>query len=348
MRSRQSNGSGFTLIELLVSIAIIGLLVALMLPAIQAAREAARRVQCTNNLKQLALAAHEYQLQQGSLPPGMGRRTFDYRPASMGCCRATAQVRLLPYLEQRVLYDSINFSIDNCRTDFPKENETAFTQRVPELLCPSSDDGLVIDERGNNLHYVASLGTEWNTVSQESDGVFYDISHVRPKDITDGLSHTAMFSERALTSDADPIDNSVPVAYEAGWTDTRFFQPPDKYKDDRSSLVRDCENHTATSTTVEYHPYVSNFWGSTAYNLYNHILPPNHIMCVNYQETFIYGDESLRGSYPFGSFSPTSRHRGGVNVALCDGSVTFVPDEIDLKVWQAAGSRNGEEVVSQL
>jgi prepilin-type N-terminal cleavage/methylation domain-containing protein/prepilin-type processing-associated H-X9-DG protein len=347
MRSRQANGTGFTLIELLVSIAIIGLLVALLLPAIQAAREAARRMQCTNNLKQLALAAHEYQLQQGSFPPGMGRRTFDYRPASMGCCRATAQVRLLPYLEQRVLYDSINFSIDNCRTDYPSENAAAFRQRVPELLCPSSDDGLVIDDRGNNLHYVASLGTEWNTVSKESDGVFYDASKVRPKDVTDGLSHTAMFSERALTSDAEPEDGEERQPYVAGWTDFRKFEPENAFKDNRQGFINTCLNHTDFPKN-EYAPYVTNTWASAAYSLYNHILPPNHITCVNYQYTQIYGDTSLGGSYPFGLLSPTSRHQGGVNVALCDGSVTFVPDEIDLKVWQAAGSRNGEEIVTQL
>jgi prepilin-type N-terminal cleavage/methylation domain-containing protein/prepilin-type processing-associated H-X9-DG protein len=348
MRSRQANRTGFTLIELLVSIAIIGLLVALMLPAIQAAREAARRMQCTNNLKQLALAAHEYQLQQGSFPPGMGRRTFDYRPPSMGCCRATAQVKLLPYLEQRVLYDSIDFSVDNCRTDYPSINATAFRQRVPELLCPSSDDGLVVDDRGHNLHYVASLGTEWNTVSQDSDGIFYDVSRVRPKDVTDGLSHTAMFSERALTSDAEPEDNNVPTSFVAGWTDTRFFQPADKFAGKRQEFINACLNHTETANALEYHPFVTNFWGSAAYNLYNHSLPPNHIMCVNYQEAYLIDNPLLKGSYPFGSFSPTSRHRGGVNVALCDGSVTFVTDEVDLKVWQAAGSRNGEEIVTQL
>jgi prepilin-type N-terminal cleavage/methylation domain-containing protein/prepilin-type processing-associated H-X9-DG protein len=338
--------AGFTLIELLVVIAVVGVLVALLLPAIQSAREAARRTQCISQLKQLALAAHEFEVQYGHYPYGTGPRTFVHRGPQHGCYRAITVLRLLPNLEQGSIYDAIDFSIDNCLDRYVHENWPVFRLRIPVLLCPSSEDGLIIDDRGHNSHYVANMGTEWNTISQASDGVFYDMSRTRPKDIMDGLSKTTMFSERALTktptADINGRPNETPIPYWPGWTDIRFF-PEGKFE--RSDeLVNACVHHLASASSPEYHPLVTNWWGSTGYQLFNHLLPPNHISCVSYKWTPFPGSGG-GGSYPHGSYSPTSRHPGGVNVAMCDGSVHFVQDDIDLTAWRAVGSRNGGEVV---
>jgi len=257
-------------------------------------------------------------------------------------------MRLLPNVEHGAIYDAIDFSIDNCRDDYVRVNGPIFRTRIPELLCPSSEDGLILDDRGHNSHYVGNLGTEWNTASQEADGVFFDVSRIRPKDITDGLSHTTMFSERLLTETPSPEVNGhlneEAVAFFSGWTDSRYFQPQDRFPT-KESLVSACAQHLNSKSDLEYSPTVSNFWSCAGNNLFNHLLPPNHITCVNYGETYIYGDPTLRGSYPRGSFSPTSRHPGGVNVAMCDGSVDFVQDVVDLVTWRALGSRNGEELI---
>jgi prepilin-type N-terminal cleavage/methylation domain-containing protein/prepilin-type processing-associated H-X9-DG protein len=341
---------GFTLVELLVTISIIGTLVALLLPAVQSAREAARRTQCANQLKQLSLAAHEFEGQFGHYPYGMGPRTFIYKTARHGCYRPSTVLQLLANLERGSIYDGIDFSVDNCLNDFVRVNGPIFRTRLAELLCPSSDEGLVIDNRGHNSSYVGNLGTEWNAVSQKADGVFYDISRIKPKNINDGLSHTSMFSERLLSStpspDSDGIPNEVALQFVAGWTDARFYQPEGLFSNPQS-LVDACVHHMQTGDKLEYIPLVTNWWASAGYNLFNHLLAPNHIMCVNYGETFIYGDPQLAGSYPRGSYSPTSRHPGGVNVTMCDGSLHFVRDDIDLMTWRAIGSRNGEESVSE-
>jgi prepilin-type N-terminal cleavage/methylation domain-containing protein/prepilin-type processing-associated H-X9-DG protein len=339
------SNSAFTLVELLVVIAILGILVALLLPAIQSARESARRAQCMNQVKQITLAAHVFENQNHVYPNGMGLRTFLYRDSRRGCARQTTIMQLLPFLNETTIYNSIDLKIDNCDDNYVVANASIFNLSIPMLLCPSSDPGLSTGTHPGNSTYVGNFGTEWNTASQKGDGVFYDVSKTRPRDITDGLSHTTMFSERALIDhDTDP--SGSPIAYLAGWTDERFFQDDRADLGTRESLIAACMHHLDTASAIEYYPMTGNSWSGAQYNLFNHLLPPNHIMCVEYRETFIYMNPNRPGEYPHGSFSPTSRHPSGVNVSMCDGSVQFVSDFIDLTTWRALGSRNGGESVS--
>jgi prepilin-type N-terminal cleavage/methylation domain-containing protein len=194
---------GFTLIELLVVIAIIGVLIALILPAVQTAREEARRLQCTNNLKQIGLALHNYHDAVGVLPFGIGARMFpggSSKPLLWSCDPVMICALLLPYLEQQSLYDEFNFNIDHCLNGYPSHisnaytlaNTTTYGRRVAVLLCPSDD--LQPDKIGRS-NYTANFGTSWNALTP-TDGPFHIASRYKFQHISDGLAKTAAFSER--------------------------------------------------------------------------------------------------------------------------------------------------------
>jgi prepilin-type N-terminal cleavage/methylation domain-containing protein len=200
--------SGFTLIELLVALSVIGILIALLIPAVQAAREAARRIQCTNNLKQLGLAVTGYESVSGCLPPGSLPRA--------SCCSNedfSVFVRLLPYLEQQALYNITNFS----RTSFTPQNSTVSSTAIPALWCPSDYGVTTPWSNGPNFQiwgtsYSAVTGPwEWDEIiliPGSGDllppgeapliaqlGLIYPLSSVRLAQVTDGLSNTLLFSE---------------------------------------------------------------------------------------------------------------------------------------------------------
>lgn len=183
-----------TLIELLVVIAIIGILVALLLPAVQAARESARSLQCRNNLKQIGLALHNYHGVHNCFPAGRMRSMVD----GQGRC-FSAYAHLLPYLEASNLFDQINF---NANPDDPAANGTALSQTIPFFLCPSDPDrvlqsnivsGVIVNSAVHN--YPLSTGTTYpvslrNPGGVAVTGIFFENSWVRLAEITDGTSNT--------------------------------------------------------------------------------------------------------------------------------------------------------------
>jgi prepilin-type N-terminal cleavage/methylation domain-containing protein/prepilin-type processing-associated H-X9-DG protein len=212
-RMRPRGRFGFTLIELLVALAIIGILIALLIPAVQAAREAARRLQCTNNLKQLGLAVAGYETVNGCLPPGSLPRA--------SCCSNedfSVFVRLLPWLEQQALYDFTNFS----KTSYAPQNSTLASTAILALSCPS-DYGIATPQQdetgvlGWGTSYSAVTGPwEWDEfflVPGSGDqlipgqmqriaqlGLIYPLSSVRLAGVTDGLSNTLLFGETDFTT----------------------------------------------------------------------------------------------------------------------------------------------------
>ena len=336
----------FTLIELLVVIAIIGVLIALLLPAVQSAREAARRTQCTNNLKQMGIAVHNYVSTFQVLPFGKGASYGPVLPGTPIYARWSAQSQLLMYLEQGNLFNAINFALPpetpGMAGDVPfmppspsPPNVTACRSQVAMFLCPS--DGPTIAGWPGGLNYLGNLSSWACDLSENNPstvapgemptGVFYYLSAVKMADITDGLSNTAFFSEKIRGTglrDPDARSDSMIIAAVTSLDAT----------------LQTCRNAPpATSTRLTYRQGMSWVMGEMCCTAYNHVDVPNKHTCAGT------GFPGSMANMPM-QVPPSSRHPGGVNTMMGDGTVRFIKDGVDLKAWRAVGTRNGGEVVS--
>ena len=307
-RIHRSKRCGFTLVELLVVIAIIGILVGLLLPAVQAAREAARRMQCSNNLKQLGLALHNYHDAHKRFPFGSGGTT----PPS-GSPGYSAVSLMLPYIEQAPLHNMIDFG----RPLTDPVNAPARLQVVPAFLCPS-DKPNPQPQTGGAINYMGNKGSLhwWSDPSQT--GIFLHSKALRMADITDGTSNTAAFSERLLTDGNNGvIDLRSDVFLGTGNPNT-----PDE-------TIQMCNATDASNLANQFPLFMGAPW-INGQHTYMHVDVPNRRSC---------------GFYPFKATMPASSyHTGGVNMTLCDGSVRFVSQSVDLEIWRAVGTRAGGEV----
>jgi prepilin-type N-terminal cleavage/methylation domain-containing protein/prepilin-type processing-associated H-X9-DG protein len=339
--------SGFTLIELLVVIAIIGILIALLLPAVQAARESARRTQCNNNLKQLGIALQNYHDIYKKFPFGKGA-SYAGTPVY---ARWSPHAMLLPELEQLALYNSINFS-------FPPEtpgmaggiafmpavpsplNSVACRTKVPGFLCPSDGNYDPGDWPGQN-NYAANQGT-WlcdrgdivpatATVStnEVSHGLMYYLSKVNIASIRDGTSTTAAFSERVKgTGVPDPKGDMFLLAFASGGT--------------LANLYTNCNAlNPFTSTAITYRWGWSWCMGENCCTSYNHGSTPNTNSCAVPPP----GGAADMTDMPM-QVTASSYHPGGVNVCMADGSVRFVSDQVSLFIWNALGTRDLKEAIT--
>ncbi len=308
--------NAFTLIELLVVIAIIAILIGLLLPAVQKIREAANRMKCTNNLKQLALAAHNYHDVNGEFPPGWDFNT-SYGPL----------IWLLPYVEQDNLCRSMNMMMP--LSDM--SNDTVRNTPVSIFKCPSDRQNPMpslgaptnyYGNAGNTPIFVIARGL--NDPPPSPNGIFYTQSRgIRFADVTDGTSSTAFFSERVLgdgnmgkVSPFEDVFNGPGAAP---------GQPADA-----DTAYSECMSVDITNPSNQFPIFMGAPWGHGQHS-YQHISPPNGRSCGWLP--------SLRAT-----MAATSRHPGGVNVAFGDGSVRFVPNSIDLAIWRALGSRDGGEI----
>ena len=303
------NRGGFTLIELLVVIAIIGILVGLLLPAVQAARETARRMSCSNNMKQLILGMQNYESAFKQLPPG-----YLHKPGLPGPQQAANHMgfawgsMILPQLEQPGLYNQFDFT----RPVFDNANLSARETSIATFLCPSdtySEDSFVVrddttspNERYSAASYAANWGPSTPTVNLDdtplaSRGVFYRNSDTKFRDILDGLANTLALGER--TNGPLPVSNPSAGGH-------------DHFETAWSAAVRDIDD------LVDDHGHMV---------LFETQFRPNEID----------GDDK-------GLSAP---HVGLCQFAICDGSVRAITSQIDERIYNALATRRGNEVIEE-
>ena len=349
---------GFTLIELLVVISIIAVLIALLLPAVQSAREAARRAQCSNNLKQIALAAHSYHSTFNVVPMLCAYGKFS--AGQNGNYTASWVIALLPYIEQTTMAAAYNFSAPAVVLGTAGfENTTVTYNQISTLLCPSEN----VPQRPAytaTTNYVGNYGGPGQitcysgTIIPVAD--FSVVSHNGPQvgkvgpvifeAIRDGLTNTAFFSERLHgIAGSQPVTPGQSASSKRG-TFSVTASVSGIALTDATSFAQACKSTSGTSINSDHS-------GSTAYathpwflNLvsYNHTGTPNSSTCLNSGETP--ADAQSAGYVgPYGSAPATSNHPGGVQVAMADGSVRFVRDSVAPDIWRGVGTRFGKEII---
>ena len=351
IRNHRFHGA-FTLVELLVVIAIIGVLIALLLPAVQAAREAARRAQCTNKIKQLGLACHNYHDANKVLPPGSA--PFSHTGASYDRMRKNAFVCLLPYIEQEALFNTFTGTYS---TTSPGDNNEVWNTSLSALHCPS--DGNTRQETGQRgkTSYRLCVG-DWMDEPGRGSG-----SNVNPRgafvtcgrndasgnrynpvcrslaSIADGTSNTIFLSEAVVGDGTASVASSTRPLIRGGvaWNGTPGI--PTCNADPAGAAVdvstcRGYKNGTAYDDATSYEVRQDRIgfrWGDAApwYSLFCTILPPNSPSCNNGNVGS--GDER----HPM-LISATSNHSGGVVCGIADGTVRFISETIDTSNSQGA------------
>jgi prepilin-type N-terminal cleavage/methylation domain-containing protein len=313
---------GFTLVELLVVIAIVSVLAMLLLPAIQSARESGRRAQCASNLRQIGVALHDFHTAHRALPPGRGGPV----PKAF-----STLAYLLPFIEEGSLALQVDLSqapttlVISGVTYSGAANNGAAIQTVSVFQCPSDVfDGRVPGSTYGGTNYVANGGSGLLNAGSltQADGVFFTMSNISFQNLIDGSSHTTAFAERTLGNGAS-ITTLTPE--QAPLTIMQL-----------NNGVDVTPSNCALASSGTWYTQRSAKWilGNYGNTVYNHYFTPNAPQwdCMDQPQQK-------------GFTAARSYHPGGVGLLLCDGSVRFVVDAVDVNLWRALGTRNGGETV---
>lgn len=325
--------NAFTLIEVLVVLVIIGLLVALTVPAVQSARESARRMECSARLAQLGRALHNFEEAHRSFPAAF---RGGIAPQG-GYEHYSGFVHLLPYLDQAVIYNKINFQSGG-GFSVDRQPRGIGDQSIAAFMCPSDAGNLGCNFRfctGATAYYYDPSSTDGG------DGAFTAFDVRKPGDFTDGMSNTVCMSEKLKSLDLF-----------SNWQPKRHFWYSGLaallgYYPDTEVVISTCQSLAVQPAQYEYGWHAGNNWliGAFDFTLYNHSLPPNSPVsdcAVNGQ-----GIPVPAGPVGGGVFTARSQHTGGVNCLVMDGACRFVSNSIDLDVWRSLATRAGEESLGE-
>ena len=368
---------GFTLIELLVVIAIIAVLIALLLPAVQSAREAARRAQCVNNLKQLGLGVNNYESSNGALAPNATIAAPGNSFQDQGIL-----ARILPFIEQTAAYNSMNFNYgvrgvwptggqwnaapmdtEVWAGDWGRSNATANITYISAFLCPSD-----AANGGNNKFNIngqqrlisttdyypnvglgrffnggVTNGTTYSPGALNAAGAPASPGPITIASFTDGTSNTVIFSE-SVQSNSGQEQDGLGMVY-AGPDPATFIgqgnadNPPDW------QAAQQCQN---TPGLAHDYWWKGEFALSGGHNIYSHTQTPNRRSCY-WTNVASYPGPSSDQDFAGGTqtmVAASSRHPGGVNCLFMDGTVRFIKNTVSFKPWYAIGTPGGGEVVS--
>lgn len=328
--------NGFTLVELLVVIAIIGVLVGLLLPAVQAAREAARRMQCSNHLKQIALACHNYQSSFGHFPPSA---IVDLSVTSTGNNGSWGvHGRILPYLEQGNLYEQVDLSL---AWDHQMSIDA---MKIPTYACPSDPGADQVRDPGSGRPrlYPTTYGFNFGrwfvfdpSTRKGGDGMFYPNSFLSFRDCLDGSSHTLLAAE---------VKAWTPYQRNGGPHTTTMPTSPS-------------EAETILASGAEFKSTGHTEWtdGRVHHSGFTVTLSPNSDLHFTHNgqtheqvdyNSWQEGKNGIAGNPSYAMITSRSHHPGAVKVALLDGSVRSITDSIEQKVWHALGTRAQREVTT--
>jgi prepilin-type N-terminal cleavage/methylation domain-containing protein/prepilin-type processing-associated H-X9-DG protein len=348
---------GFTLIELLVVIAIIAVLIALLLPAVQAAREAARRTQCVNNLKQLGLSIQNYHDSNSVLPPTGSNPTV---PAGVGATNDfSMKARLLPYMEQQAIWNAFNQSFAYNAA----QNATPTSTNVAAFLCPSDSNKVVragssfngLDFGDNN--YYNNFGTLLSLNGGTFDGPAYILGAptygpvVSMARVTDGTSNTVIFGESLM---GGGVTRAAPwMMYKMSTTITQTLPAAPTGQTSQAGLLTTIARQYCLATTsvvstagfnTEGYSWADS--GNAVGGGYSHVMPPNKRSCwgSNQDNNSPNGSASIVHQYG-NMLAAHSNHSGGVNAGFLDGSVKFLKDSINAGTYGALGTVAGGEVI---
>ncbi len=323
---------GFTIVELLVSIAIIGLLTALILPAVQSSRESARKITCHNTLHQIGLALHNFEERHRTFPMEGGPWIRNPSSGSQGAARYSVLAQLLADLDQPALANQFDFSVYNRQVS---EREP----RVELFLCPSDPVGV----QGTNYR-VCTGDRPFNTGDSKHRGMFLSRTP-QSCDMTDGMSQTIAFSERIRSDESlDPFQKPADMAGSGLGSILALGQ--DVTSDEMLETCR-----SLSGAGVGYSGRVGWFWSHTGdfQTKYNHVGPPNSRVgdcaVASLESAGVPGD--VTDSTSGGQMSARSDHPGGVNCLLADGSARFISDSIDLGLWRSLATIAGNEVIGE-